>query len=205
MMNDEKNRESANKEEEIRIDYENIDVADIMDQIKSRIARKPKTTMEKNRGVESHPAPSAYIPDEPPELPGAKGKARRLLFKIMKPFSPLIKLLILPVYEEFRESFLILDRTNRRLDYLSSTMNDIDQRHNIIADEIKESLYKLKNDMDKRNEYTKLLHSLSHNIVVELSKLKIEHEDLKLKTRILEKDFEYLGKREKALEKHIVR
>ncbi len=198
MTNNKKSQESVNKEEEIRIDYENIDVADIMDQIKSRIARKPKKTMEKNRQVESHPAPSAYPPDGPPELPGSKGKARRLLSKIMKPFSPLIKLLILPVYEEFRESFLILDRTNRRIDYLSSNMNDIDQKHNIAAED-------LRNNLNKTNEYTKLLHSLSHSIVVELSKLKIEHENLKLKTRILEKDFEYLGKREKALEKHIVR
>jgi predicted nucleic acid-binding Zn-ribbon protein len=40
-------------------------------------------------------------------------------------------------------------------------------------------------------------------MVVELSKLKIEEEMLKSKARILEKDFEFLGKREKALEKEI--
>ena len=204
-MNDKKSQKSVSKQEKIRIDYENIDVADIMDQIKSRIARKPKKAAEKNRIDEFPTAPSAHIPDEPPELPGGRGKARRLLSKIMKPFSPLIKLLILPVYDEYRETVLILDRANKRMDYLSSHMNDIDRRHNMIADEIKEKLNKLGKDMDKRNEYTKLLHSLSHNIVVELSKLKIEHENLKLKTRILEKDFEYLGKREKALEKQIVR
>jgi hypothetical protein len=49
-------------------------------------------------------------------------------------------------------------------------------------------------------EYTKLLHSLSHNVVVEMSKLKIEEEGLKLKTRIMEKDFENLRSKEQALE-----
>jgi hypothetical protein len=34
-----------------------------------------------------------------------------------------------------------------------------------------------------------------------MSKLKIEVETLKTKTRVMEKDFEFLGKREKALEK----
>ena len=52
-------------------------------------------------------------------------------------------------------------------------------------------------------EYTKLLHTLSHNIVVELSKLKIEEDRLKIETRIIEKDFEFLSKREKALEKEV--
>jgi hypothetical protein len=49
------------------------------------------------------------------------------------------------------------------------------------------------------------VHHLSHNLVVELSKLKIEQEMLKTKVRIMEKDFEFLGKREKALETEIVK
>ena len=103
MTNNEKSQESANKEEKFRIDYENIDVADIMDQIRSRIARNPKKTIEKNRKDEPHPVPTAYFPDEPLAHLEAKGKARRLLSKVMKPFSPLIKLLILPVYDEFEK------------------------------------------------------------------------------------------------------
>jgi hypothetical protein len=54
-------------------------------------------------------------------------------------------------------------------------------------------------------EYIKLLHNLSHNIVVELTKLSIEHDGLKTKVRILEKDLEFLGQREKTLEKHVVK
>jgi len=184
----EKKQKSTKNDEEIRIDYENIDVADIMGQIKQKIAKRPKSTREEIGREERHYyVPSAHISADSPEIYGAKGKARRLLLKIMKPFSPLIKLLILPVYEELRETVLILDRTNKRLDYLSSAIDEVDQ------------------DLRRTMDYTKLLHTLSHNVVVELSKLKIEEENLKLKTRIMEKDFEYLAKREKALEKHIVR
>ena len=54
-------------------------------------------------------------------------------------------------------------------------------------------------------EYTKLLHSLSHNMVVELSKLKIEEEDIKVKARILDKDFEFLLSKERALEERVMK
>ena len=49
-------------------------------------------------------------------------------------------------------------------------------------------------------EYIRLLHNLDHNLVVELTKLKIELDTLKSKFRILEKDQDYLQKRERALE-----
>ena len=181
-------QKSIKSEEGIRIDYENIDVADIMDQIKQKIAERPRSS-RKEIGKEDHRyyVPSAHISADSTEIHGAKGKARGLLLKIMRPFSPLIKLLILPVYEELRETVLILDRTNKRLDYLSSSIDEVDQ------------------DLRRTMDYTRLLHTVSHNVVVELSKLKIEEENLKLKARILEKDFEHLGKREKALEKHIIR
>lgn len=60
-------------------------------------------------------------------------------------------------------------------------------------------------DIQRAMEFVKLLHNLSHNIVVELSKLKIEEEGIKLKTRVMEKDFEFLGRREKALEKEFLK
>jgi len=50
-------------------------------------------------------------------------------------------------------------------------------------------------------EYVKILHSLCHNLVVELTKLKIEEERTKVKIRIMEKDFEFLSRKEQALEK----
>jgi hypothetical protein len=101
----------------------------------------------------------------------------------MSPFSPLIKLLVLPVDEELRRTVILLDHANRRIDCLEKERRRI----------------------DRLQEYTRLLHHLSHNMVVEMSKLKIEAETLKTKTRILEKDFEWLGKREKALEKEVLK
>jgi hypothetical protein len=38
-----------------------------------------------------------------------------------------------------------------------------------------------------------------------MTKLKIEEENLKIKARILEKDFEFLGQRERALEDQILK
>lgn len=176
---------TKHKEGEIIIDYENIDVAHIMDQIKKRTAQRPKKTKEEFRREDFLMATSPLA--EELEAAGVKAKAKRMLLKITRPFGPLIKLLIFPVYAEFREMVLILDRTNRRLDFLNGEIHDLNQ--------------KLMSTM----EYTKLLHSLSHNVVVELSKLKIEEENLKLKTRIMEKDFAFLGKREKALEKQLLK
>jgi hypothetical protein len=52
-------------------------------------------------------------------------------------------------------------------------------------------------------ENTKLLHNLSHNLVLELTKLRVETDALKSKTRVMEKDFETLGRRERVLEKQV--
>jgi hypothetical protein len=57
----------------------------------------------------------------------------------------------------------------------------------------------------RKKEYIKLLYGLSHNIVVELTKLKIEVEDLRVKLSILEKEFENFKKRERALEKRLIK
>ncbi len=50
-------------------------------------------------------------------------------------------------------------------------------------------------------ETAKLLHNLSHNLVLELTKLRVETDALKSKVRVMEKDFEVLGRRERVLEK----
>jgi hypothetical protein len=159
----------------ISIDYDQIDVARIMDQIKERTAAEAGSAEGPAPGTA--PAPGAEI-----DLAAGPGRARRVLLKVMSPFSPLIKFLILPVHEELRRTVLILDHTNRRLDELEKERARI----------------------DRLQEYTRLLHHLCHNLVIELSKLKIEEETLKTKTRIMEKDFEFLGKRERALEKEVL-
>lgn len=208
-MIDKERRKESIKEEEIRIDYENIDVADIMEQIKRKIAKKPKKPLEEIQKGELRFTPSGRFPLEPEEVPGVKNKIRRVLLKIMKPFSPVIKLLILPVYEEFREAFLVLDRTNRRIDFLSATLEQELAKLNTRVDDVSKTLNQRLNftidDLGKTMEYTKLLHNLTHNIVVELSKLKIEEENLKLMTKIMKKDFEFLRRKERSLEKNIFR
>jgi hypothetical protein len=161
--------------DKIEIDYDHIDVARIMEQIKE------KTSAEAGRG-------SSSLKSEPPPVPkldltAGQGRTRQVLLKIMSPLSPVIKLLTLPVHEELRRTVLILDHANRRIDHLE----------------------KDRARLDRLQEYTKLLHHLCHNLVIELSKLKIEEETLKTKTRIIEKDFEFLGKREKALEKELLK
>jgi len=176
----EEEKEFKEGNQEIKIDYDNIDVADIMDQIKKQIAQKPgKPAPESRKAYWPAPAYNQFKP-ETEEAAGLKNKIKKILLKLMKPFSPLIKLLILPVYDEFSHAVRILDQTNRRID----------------------DLYERERKMEGW-EYIKLLHNLSHNIVVELSKLKIEEENLKLKIRIMEKDFEFLREREKVLEKQL--
>lgn len=198
---------------QIEIDTENIDVAAIMDRIKTKIAQQPR----KKTVPVFHKMPGSSIP--PPRFPdkgepsGLKSRAKRLLLKLMRPFSPLIKLLILPVYEELRQTILTLDRTNWRLDSLYSIVEKefrelsavLNRRIDDVNDAAHRRLDVAFEDIHIIKEYTKLLHNLSHNIVVELTKLKIEEETLKSKARLLEKDFEFLGKREKALEEEIFR
>ncbi len=171
---------------EIEIDYDHIDVARIMDQIKQKIAKEGCSEEESIKNSGAGLIYASFSP-ELEEAAGLKNKLKKILLTIMKPFSPLIKLLILPVYDEFRHTVCILDQTNRKID-------DLYERER-----------KRKKEVWEYWEYIKLLHNLSHNVVVELTKLKIEEENLKLKLRILEKDFEFLRKREKALEKHLFR
>jgi hypothetical protein len=181
---DQEKRESPRDDRPFAIDYDHIDVARIMDQIKKEVADEAQDDRAQTPKTSS-PLPG-FDPGSAPGSSEARGKIRRILLKIMSPLKPVIKLLILPVYEEQRQTVQILDHTNGRLDRLYRIVQS--EQGGVI---------------DRQREYIKLLHHLCHNLVVELSKLKIELETLKTKTRILEKDFESLGKREKALEKEV--
>lgn len=204
---DNKDREEIKEESPIKIDYENLDVASIMDQIKEKIARQPRKSQELHK-IEPIPSSPSYVSYQPEEaVPGYRKRIKKIIFKIMRPFSPLIKLLVLPVHEEVMETVSKLHQTNQRLDSLNQSLEK--SLGEVLAhtdkgfDEIHQRLNLAYENLYKTMEYVKLLHNLSHNIVVELSKLKIEEETLKSKTRIIEKDFEFLGEREKALEKRI--
>lgn len=186
--------------EDIRIDYDHLDVSDIMDQIKKKIDARPKDKLAGPVSDEKPPPESPLNPSEFEESGLSASKTKKLLLKLMKPFSPIIKLLVLPVYQELRETIYTLDRTNKRLDSLSHFLNGA-------LDEVKTNLSQFNSetfeDLTRAKEYAKLLHNLSHNIVVEMTKLKIEEENLKIRVRILEKDFEHLKTREKALESRV--
>jgi len=286
----------------IRIDYDNVDVSDIMAQLRSRIAAAaaspspagaapgaeaiPPASGETGEpspddisfaSSEAPPEETEDIPpaEEPdfsmpyPELPafdagGGKSRVKRLLLKLMRPFAPLIKLLILPVNEELVQAVRVLDYTNRKVDFLTAKFDHdirrneiafhrrmtgldqsvhrrlvavdkgvdrrlailderVDRRMAALDDTIHGRMTTLNENIDRRMveyddrldrlgtvldvslENVKLLHNLSHNLVVELTKLKIEHETLRNKARILEKDFETLTRRERSLEERLPR
>ncbi len=200
-------KDGALKSEDIRIDYDHLEVSDIMDQIKKKIDARPKDELVGFASDEKPPPESPLNPSEFEESGLSASKTKKLLLKFMKPFSPIIKLLVLPVHQELKETIYALDRTNKRLDLLSDFINGA-------LDEVKTNLSQFNSetnnrvdlafeDITKAREYAKLLHNLSHNIVVEMTKLKIEEENLKIRLRILEKDFEHLKNREKALESRV--
>jgi hypothetical protein len=195
-MGNERNK----KTDEIKIDYDNIDVENIMEQIKQKIASQPPEAEPELPAPLPH-ASSRISPPPPQEgPPSKKDKIKKVLLKMFKPVSPLIKFLVLPVHQELKDTIKNVYRTNKRIDFLETRIdgdfNSVRQK----LDEVDRATINRLEELNRIREYTQLLHNLSHNIVVEMTKLKIEQDNLKLKTRILEKDFEFLGKREKTLE-----
>jgi len=186
----EENVTDAQKETPIRIDHDNVDVADIMDQIKRRIAQRPPAPA--GAPAATGAGPSGVVPAAPD---GGEGMATRVLRMLTRPFMPIVKPLL--------DRFII--RVNMDVNVRIDQMND---RFNAKIDEISGSLNTRIDEVSRRlnttQENTKLLHTLAHNLVLDLTKLRIEHEALKSKTRIMEKDFEALGKREKVLEKRLI-
>jgi hypothetical protein len=157
-----------------KIDYAHIDVAQIMDQIKAKASRRPAEAT----GAEDGEACSAGPEAPPPEPLTFKKKLKIKVLRFLTPFFPIQRLIALPVHEDLMQTNRHLFEANQRIDQLF----------------VRESF---------SQNYVKLLHSLNHNLVVELTKLRIEHDTLKSKVQILEKDFEFLGKREKVLEKNL--
>lgn len=205
---DEKKTISA-KEEEIIIDYEHLDVARIMEQIKRKIASQPRPQpSEKTREERAVIPPPPRSPWELERAYGWRAKVKKILLKLMKPVSPFIKLMIFPVYHELRETVLKLHHANMRIDYLSAALETelakLSQVLNRRIDGVEEKFPPILEEINRLKEYTKLLHNLSHNLVVEMSKLKIELDTLKIHHRLLEKDVRHLEQRERWLEKEIV-
>ncbi len=211
-MSKEKDNKTPNQPpDEIKIDYDQIDVDDIMSQIREKIALAPKLPQTRSGRAQAD-IPGLIPPGFPePEEHGWKSRLKKIVALLMKPFTPLIKLLVYPVYKELTETVRTLDAANKRLDFLYErhipdlkiAVDLVDEKANNFNVNVNRRIDTAFTDIQRIKEYTKLLHNLSHNLVVELTKLKIEEENIKLKTRIMEKDFEFLSRKEKVLEKEI--
>jgi hypothetical protein len=182
---------------EVEIDYDKLDVASIMDQVKKAAAAKPPDpgrdeteAMVPAAGPASSSGGGASFGPPPEGPPGLKQKLKAKALKAMAPFFPVIRLFALPLHEELKALARELDTTNRRLD------TRFDGLARTSDDRFK--------DLDRAMEYVKLLHTLNHNLVVEITKLRIEMDGLKSKARILEKDMESADRRERALEARLL-
>lgn len=183
-----------------------IDVNAIMESITKRIEEKKKAGVLKQSEIdeivdmELLPLPDFLeIPNvyEPHLYPEHKfedfqpyhsepeieaGAAKKIMAKIRKILAPLTRFMIRP--------------------YITELKNLTAKLHN----ENKEDVYNLKQMVPitlQSKEYIKLLHNSVNNMIVELSKLKIDQDLLKTKIKVLEDKIEFLENRERAIEKKV--
>jgi hypothetical protein len=198
--------------ETVEIDYDRLDVTEIMAQVKRIAAAAPAETPREEKAE----APVVPPPPSPPPVPagpppGRKTWLKAKLHRMMAPFFPLIRLGGLPLHEDIQAAVLQIDAANRRLDALTAKLPEFDLRLREQAALFQGKLDALTDrvdfrlvDLDRSKDYIKLLHTLDHNLVVEITKLRIEFEGLKSKVRILEKELDAQTQREKALEKRLL-
>jgi hypothetical protein len=207
----------------VEIDYDRVNVAEIMARIQKAAAEAPAEISAANERGEAAPAsasPRTAPPAPPPtdwnpEPQGAKQTIKKILRKLMRPFFSVIRLLALPIHEELRATIKSLHETNVRLDNLYRLLQmqavEFDRKIDLAGERMDQGDLRLDHlegrlkDLDKSMEYIRLLHNLDHNLVLELTKLKVEADTLKSKVRILEKDVELTQKRERALEEQALK
>jgi len=162
---------------DVLIDYEKIDAADINAQVQKAAAARAAA---RAAGAEAPPVQAANAPASPAAVPppGFKNKLKGMAVRLLRPLTPVMRLLALPLHEEIQAVVKQLDAANRRIDEMVPTLA-------------------------RSTEYIKLLHLLNHNLVVELTKLRVEHDALKSRSRLQEKDLEFLTKRERAVEEKV--
>jgi hypothetical protein len=186
----------------IDVDYENLDVSVLMDRIQKAAAAAPAPEQGAAAAPPGGPppAPLAAPPEPPPARPapeagpvpsGTKSKLQGKMVRLLTPFFPLMRLLGLPLHQELRETQQSLHATNVRIDG--------------IVRELGGNLDQARRDLNKSQEYIKLLHNLSHNLILTATSQKIELDMLKSKVRVLEKELEFAQKRERALEEQVLK
>jgi hypothetical protein len=197
-----------------------IDVVQIMDTIKKRIREKKEAGVLKQSEIDEIldmelmplpdflEVPNVYEPHlypgeaearpgkkefhpmevkfEVEEGSGIRGQVKKILIKIRKILFPLVRFMVRPIYNELKQ--FSVDRFN-------------ENAHNIFKNTEEIAYYK--HLVLQSKEYIKLLHNALNNLITEASKLKIDHELLKTKIKVLEDKMEFLENRERAIEKKI--
>ncbi|MDD8027678.1 MAG: hypothetical protein PHI34_14345 [Acidobacteriota bacterium] len=162
-------------DKKVTVDHDNLNVAELGERIKTAAAVRtaPPATEPVSAPIPDPPEMPMVEPAAPPVVvpSGLKSRLKGLLIRLLRPFFPLMRILVLPLHEDVAALYRQVDASNRR--------------------------------NDKFIDYIKLLHMLDHNLVVELTKLRIEHEALKSKMRLMEKDLAYLTKRERSVEERV--
>ncbi len=113
---------------------------------------------------------------------GARGLVKKILLKLRKIVFPLVRFMQRPIYNELKQ--FSVDRFNdnaRRIDEMEYF------KHLVI----------------QSKEYIILLHNALNNLITEATKLKIDHELLKTRMKVVEDKMEFLENRERALEKKV--
>lgn len=183
-----------------------IDVNAIMDSIKQKIEEKKKSGVLKQTEIDEIvdmellplpdflEIPNVYEPHLYPEHKAEDfhavhlepeieaGLVKKIMGKIRKILAPLTRFMIRPYLSEMKNLTAMLHNQN------------------------KEDIHNLKQTIPitfQSKEYIKLLHNTINNTIVELSKLKIDHDLLKTRIKVLEDKIEFLENRERAIEKKI--
>jgi hypothetical protein len=176
----------------IRVDYDKVDVADLMAQIEKAAAAAPAPEPGESASPPAPPSspldpgPAAVPPAPAPAPAGPKAGLQDRAARLLSPFFPILRLIGLPQHQEIRATQASLHATNVRID------------RDVTAIGLR--LDEMQRDLNRTHEYVKLLHNLSHNLIMVVSSQRIEIDMLKSKVRIMEKDLEYLRARERALE-----
>jgi len=129
--------------------------------------------------------PLAFHP-ESETAPGWRGIGKKILGKTRKVLFPLVRFMTRPIFNELKQ--LNVDLYNDVASKISQNTHDTDY-------------YKRLSVQGK--EYIKLMHNALNNLIVELSKLRIEMELTKSKLKTAEDKIEFLENRERAVEKKI--
>jgi hypothetical protein len=140
--------------------------------------------------AEARPGKKEFLPRgitfEVEEGPGFRGAIKKILIKTRRVFFPLIRFMVRPVYNELKQ--FGTDRFNENALKIFRNTEEIEYYKQLVI---------------QSKEYIKLLHNALNNLITEASKLKIDHELLKTRIKVIEDKTEFLENRERALEKKI--